>query len=728
MDRSVSGSEGLARLPGMLDSPFHDRHRTSRRRARRTSRGAAIFALSVGLLLFGRVERAIAQPNGWAAGLQRLEVVNLASGVVRAAFDAPAGVSFGQGALTPDGRFYLLATSQGVLRFRTDSVSLDRTIGTGTAVTQLAIPPTGSRVYAAGAMGLEVIDWDSGALILSRCCDPVLAVQFTPDGRTRLEVTGNFGAYLLTAFVSATGSRLWSVELGYHWVEIAASNTQVAVNTDYSDSRAVLVYGALDGAFQGWLQGVAPNGMAWRGDELLISEIVYVDPPIPSRPRLRLYAVDQALRRRVIADRIPAQQHSFTGAIALSYDQRRAYWVYYDSDDPSDAQHAYDIIDLETNTLVGTGQLGRGIWNLAVEDPDPCVLHAPSTVTAPIEGGLVAIQVTPATTCRPWYVLDRRVLNPGPHVGSTTVLVQTWANPEAATRTEAITIGSQTVLITQPSGVPAAPAFEAAVAGDRVALSWTPAIGAGITAFVVRGAIAGGAVTDVLQVRASLRAWISPPLPPGSYEVELVAANGAGRSASSKRRAFSIGVAGTPDPPSGLTALVADDRVALSWTPAATSPAPAGFVVEAAATGRPAFAPAARTDGPSFVATRVPAGTWEVRVRSATAGGVSEPSVAITVTTAACMAPPGPPQAPWALWTPPSVSVRWSPPATGAVEEYVIEVGRTSGSVDLGRLVVTGARLSVTESVSSLAAFVRIRARNACGESAPSAEIPIVVY
>jgi hypothetical protein len=42
--------------------------------------------------------------------------------------------------------------------------------------------------------------------------------------------------------------------------------------------------------------------------------------------------------------------------------------------------------------------------------------------------------------------------------------------------------------------------------------------------------------------------------------------------------------------------------------------------------------------------------------------------------------------------------------------------------------VVTGARLSVTESVSSLAAFVRIRARNACGESAPSAEIPIVVY
>ena len=142
----------------------------------------------------------------------------------------------------------------------------------------------------------------------------------------------------------------------------------------------------------------------------------------------------------------------------------------------------------------------------------------------------------------------------------------------------------------------------------------------------------------------------------------------------------------------------------------------------------PAFVPVARSDVPSFVATRVPTGTWQVRVRSATAGGVSEPSAVISVTTTPCVTPPGPPQAPWALWTAPSVSLRWSPPSTGAVEQYVIEVGRTSGAVDLARLVVPGTRLSHTEPVSSLAAFVRVRARNACGESAPSAEIPIIVY
>jgi hypothetical protein len=544
-----------------------------------------------------------------------------------------------------------------------------------------------------------------------------------------MEVSGPFGAYVLTAFLVATDSRLWSVTLDYHWIEIAASNTQVAVNTDYSDSRAVLVYRVLDGAFQAWLPGRAPNGMVWRGDELLISEIVYVDPPIPSRHRLRLYAIDQALRGRIIADRIPVHQHSLTGTIALSYDERRAYWVYYDSQEPFSPSYAYDVIDLDTNTLVGTGQLGQGVWSLAVEDPHPCVLQTPSTVTAPIEGGPAPISVIPAASCRPWYVLhDRRVLNPGPHVGPATLLVQTWANTEAAPRTTAVTIGTQTVLITQPSGPPAPPALEAVVVGDRVALSWTPAIGAGITGFVVRGAIAGSAVSDVLPLPAHLRTWTSPPLPPGSYEVELVAANDAGRSAASNRRVFSISVGGIADPPTNLVAQVADDRVALSWTPASTEPAPAGFVIEATASGSADFAPVARTDLPSFVTTRVPTGTWQVRVRSATAGGVSEPSATVIVSTVPCALPPGPPQAPWALWTPPSVSARWSPPSTGSVEDCVIEVGRTPGAADLVRLVVPGTRLSHTEPVSALAAYVRVRARNACGEGAPSAEIPIVVF
>ena len=410
---------------------------------------------------------------------------------------------------------------------------------------------------------------------------------------------------------------------------------------------------------------------------------------------------------------------------------RLAYWQtrYNVAGESTPDITVYDVIDLAAGTRAATGRLKGFQDDFDISLESICELAVPAVAAAPLEGGVVHLPVLPESSCVAWRVANQPgVLNPGPHAGPATILVRTWPNAEAAPKSIPIQIGRQTVTITQPSGVPATPAFEAAVAGDRVGLSWAPAIGAGITAFIVRGAIAGGAVTDVLQVPASLRDWISPPLPPGSYEVELVAVNGAGRSAPSNRRAFSIGVAGTPDPPSGLTASVGDDRVALSWTPASTSPAPAGFIVEAAANGSPAFAPVARTDVPSFVATRVPTGTWEVRVRSATAGGVSEPSAAISVTTAPCTAPPGPPQAPWALWTRPSVSIRWSAPSTGSVEEYVIEVGSASGRADLGQLIVPSTRVTHMEQVSALVAFVRVRARNACGTGAPSPEVAVVIY
>jgi hypothetical protein len=58
----------------------------------------------------------------------------------------------------------------------------------------------------------------------------------------------------------------------------------------------------------------------------------------------------------------------------------------------------------------------------------------------------------------------------------------------------------------------------------------------------------------------------------------------------------------------------------------------------------------------------------------------------------------------------------------------VIEVGSASGRADLGQLIVPSTRVTHTEQVSPLVAFVRVRARNVCGLSAPSAEIPIVVY
>jgi hypothetical protein len=319
------------------------------------------------------------------------------------------------------------------------------------------------------------------------------------------------------------------------------------------------------------------------------------------------------------------------------------------------------------------------------------------------------------------------VLNSGLHTGPAVLLVQTWANRGSGPAVTPIPVGEQTVSITQPAGIPAAPEIATAVAGDRIDLSWTPAIGAGINWFILRGAVGDGAMTDLLTLPGYLRAWRSPALPPGSYRVELVAANDAGRSVPSNPTSFSVGLTAAPDPPVDLLANVDDDQVALSWSGAPAGPAPSGFVVEAAALFGE-FAAVARTAAPSFVANRVPPFTWRVRIRATTHGGISGPSAEVLVTAAACSTPPDPPRDPWALWTAPAVTLRWSAPLRGAVEHYVIEIGSALGHFDLGRLEVPGTQLSVTEQVQpGLTRFVRVRARNACGESQPSAWLPVVV-
>jgi hypothetical protein len=648
------------------------------------------------LLCWGPVGRASAQPLGWSVyhpddprEASSLSVINLATSAQEAMVVAPPGVTLHGGALTPDGQYYLAPTSHGIARFRTDPIGFDRLSGPSSGVDSLTISPTGTRVHALGTFGHAVVDWETGDVLTTDCCERIGQVSFTPDGAIRLQVTLRaFGFYTLTAISELTAAVLWTRDLDYHYIDLTVSNSRVAVYTDYSDILAVIMLDVANGAELAQRNGFGP-WMAWRGGELLTAYIHYPAPPDHSTRRLRLSVLDDRLENeRVLLERDPAYYNSGPGGIVLSHDARHAYWLTYGSADPSRINSAYEVFDLDANVVIGSGVLGEGYRTLSIDASDRCVLGVPASVAGPVEGGSVGIPVVPAANCRPWSVVGQpAVLNAGPHAGPATVFVQTWANALATEKTTPVSIGGQAVLVTQPSGVPTAPTLDAAVVGDRVALSWTPAIGGGIASFVVRGAVAGSSVMDVLTLPGHLRTWASPPLPPGSYQVELVAANGAGRSGASNRRSFSIGLGGTPGPPTNLVANVADDRVALSWTPASTEPAAGGFIIEAAS-GAGAFAAVARSDSPSFVATRVPAGSWQVRVRATTAGGVSRPSDVVTVTTAPCTAPPAPPQLPWALWTPPAVTLRWSPPPSGSVDDYVIEVGTASGRSDLGRLVV----------------------------------------
>ena len=193
-----------------------------------------------------------------------------------------------------------------------------------------------------------------------------------------------------------------------------------------------------------------------------------------------------------------------------------------------------------------------------------CELAAPAAVDGQLAGGTVSVPVNPEASCPAWTVPDVRVLNPGPHMGPATLQVHTWANSDAAPRATAITVGLRPVIITQPSGVPTAPDLQATASDDRVVVSLTPAIGAGITSFVVRGAIAGDPLADVLTLPAHLRSWTSPPLPPNSYDVEVVAVNGDRAQPAVGARHPEPRIERRTDPPEHLVATVVDDRVELS--------------------------------------------------------------------------------------------------------------------------------------------------------------------
>jgi hypothetical protein len=97
----------------------------------------------------------------------------------------------------------------------------------------------------------------------------------------------------------------------------------------------------------------------------------------------------------------------------------------------------------------------------------------------------------------------------------------------------------------------------------------------------------------------------------------------------------------------------------------------------------------------------------------------------ITEPTAVCSGAPGP--VGFLGWTtanlpPGSVTLTWDQ-ASGVVTTYVIELSTTRGTTSVGTVIVGGsARAHTIDGLAAGDYFARVRARNACGTSAPSNE------
>lgn len=216
----------------------------------------------------------------------------------------------------------------------------------------------------------------------------------------------------------------------------------------------------------------------------------------------------------------------------------------------------------------------------------------------------------------------------------------------------------------------------------------------------------------------------------------LVAMSGLGLAAQEPATPAAV-----PAAPTGLTYLVNGRNISLSWT------APTGdlthYIIEAGpAPGQTFFTFSTNSlrDGPpdaatfphllaAFSAGGIGSGTYYVRVRAANNEGVSPPSNEITLAVTGTCQPPGPPNNPSAITRvvggPTWLWLQWSSGPGGVPSQYAIIASDTPGGAPIVTL-PTRSRFLNLQGIPNGTFYLRVIAQNACGESAPSAEMTVV--
>jgi predicted phage tail protein len=214
----------------------------------------------------------------------------------------------------------------------------------------------------------------------------------------------------------------------------------------------------------------------------------------------------------------------------------------------------------------------------------------------------------------------------------------------------------------------------------------------------------------------------------GVVSVNFAANGGAARTAT-------IEIAGQPvvipqsatsdlTAPTDLQAAVTGTTVGLTWGPPAQG-TPASYVIEAGSSaGASNLATFDTGNSATTFTTAAPLGRYFVRVRARSGGVLGGPSNEVEVNVTGACSAPSTPGSLTHIVSGSSVQLSWQV-AAGATS-YVVEAGTASGASNL----LTSDIGSVT-TLAAMAApgtyYVRVRARSACGSSAPSNEAVVVV-
>ncbi len=180
--------------------------------------------------------------------------------------------------------------------------------------------------------------------------------------------------------------------------------------------------------------------------------------------------------------------------------------------------------------------------------------------------------------------------------------------------------------------------------------------------------------------------------------------------------------AGPPAAPAAVSALSAGQTAGLWWTPTAGA---AFYRLEVGSA--PGAADLAVVDIPAneFTAT-APLGTFWMRARAGNAWGVGPPTSDVRLIVDSTTRLPEPPDGLVAIVAGSTVSLRWTPPATGGLPtDYVVEAGTEPGV--LAAVARAPGTTFTASGVPAGAYYVRVRSANRTGVSEATPPVAVVV-
>jgi hypothetical protein len=187
------------------------------------------------------------------------------------------------------------------------------------------------------------------------------------------------------------------------------------------------------------------------------------------------------------------------------------------------------------------------------------------------------------------------------------------------------------------------------------------------------------------------------------------------------------GTTAVPAAPSGLQSVVTGNLVTVTWNPVASgSPAAVSYVLQAGSAPGASNLFHASVGIATTASGALPPGIYYWRVLAVSSAGFSPPSAEAQFVVGGCEIPVAPLDFRFSI-NGRTVSLSWSAAPTGsAPTTYVLEAG---SSPTLANLLVANVGLEtvVVTTAPPGTYYVRVRARNACGTSAPSNEQIIVV-